>query len=384
MGWVTDRVPVLRRAGDPGRRLPNRRGVHWPRTVPAAVIPGVELIHLGGGESLPCPDASDLPLDASSYGAGFGTARLALPPARVHVIAGAIAHPGQGVVTTADGRIVAESVTTAMVGKVPLDDHALRADPVVVDGSVAILRSPLRSEYHTLVDDLPRAGLLIHPAVGRVGNMTVLHDGPLTPLEATLLVHLGGRRVRLEEVDPSRPVKADRVVVANFVTRPGAGAVPSWYRRWSDNVPLPPAGQAHRRVLLDSGMVRTVANRTEVLDVLERHGVVPLDPAELEPPDLLAALREAELVVGTVDGGLTGCLFSHRAHMVELLDGLRVDPAMYYLAASKGLPYDFVPAASGQAENGSGRSPRRSASASLATPTVDVGWLDRLLDRIVT
>lgn len=346
------------------------------------MLPGVEMIHLGGGESLPCPDACDLPIDASARGAGFGTSRLALPPARVHVLAGAIVHPRSGVVTTADGRVVAESVTTTMVGRAPLVDEELRADPVVVPGSVALLRSPLRSEYHTLVDDLPRAGLLIHPAVGRVGNIAVLHDGPLTTIESALLAHLGGRRIRLESVEHGRPVRADRVVVANYVTRAGAGAVPSWYRRWCDNVPLPEPGHVPRRLLLDAGTVRAAENHADVIDVAERHGVVPIDPAGLDPTALLATLREADLVVGTVDGGLTGCLFSHRAHMIELLTGRTLDPAMYYLAASKGLPYDYVPACADVPLRQQGRRRSRSTTTSSArSPTVDVGWLDRLLDR---
>ena len=81
----------------------------WPRTVPATVLPGTELIHLGGGESLPCPDAARLPLDDAARRLGLGTTTLALPPARVHVLRDAVVCPSSRVVRSADGRIVAES-----------------------------------------------------------------------------------------------------------------------------------------------------------------------------------------------------------------------------------------------------------------------------------
>ncbi|UDY36365.1 glycosyltransferase family 61 protein [Dermatobacter hominis] len=294
------------------------------------------------------------------------------------MLADVVVRPGCGVVTSADGRIVAESVTTAMIGRVPLDDAELRRDPIHVDGTVAVFRSPQRSTFHTLVDDLPRAALLIHPALGRLGNMSVLHDGPLTDMEATLLEHLGGRRVQLVEVEPGQPIHADRVVVPNFVTRPGAGAVPSWFRRWCDQVPLPCAAQGPRRIFLDAGSAAGVENRADLLEVLERHGVEPLDPSSLKPDLLLATLRDADVVVGSADGGLTGCLFSHRAHVVELLDDVTLDPAMYYLAACKGLPYDYVPAvAPATPARRSGRDRRSGAEV-----TIDIGWIDRLLDRV--
>jgi hypothetical protein len=378
MGWVADKTSWWRRA-DPGGRRPSRKATHWPRTVPAAVLSGAELVHLGGGESLPCPDADHLPLAPAAARAGLGTNRLALPPARVHVLSDVVVRPRCGVVTSGDGRIVAESVTTAMIGRVPLDEDELRRQPIHVDGTVAVFRSPLRSTYHTLVDDLPRAGLLIHPALGRLGNMAVLHDGPLTDMESTLLEHLGGRRIRLQEVEPGQPIHADRVVVPNFVTRPGAGAVPSWFRRWCDQVPLPCAAQGPRRVFLDGGTGSSARNRSDLLEVLERHGIEALDPASLSPAELLAILRDADLVVGSADGGLTGCLFSHRAHVVELLDDVTLEPAMYYLAASKGLPYDYVPAVVPTEARRPVGGRRAGATGEV---TVDIGWIDRLLDRV--
>lgn len=371
MGWVRERSSRWRRASSGGHGAAGR-AYRWPRVVPASMLRGAELVHLGGGELLPCPDAESLPLGTDAIRAGLGTSRLALPPARLHVLRDALIHPGSGVVTTLDGRIVAESVTVSMVGRVALDHAEMRAKPVEMDGTVAVFRSPLRSQFHTLVDDMPRAGLLIHPAVGRLGNMQLVHDGPLTDAESTLLAHLGGRRVRLSEVVAGRPIRAQSVVVPNYVTRTGAGAVPSWYRRWADGVALPVPEHAPRRVFLDAGVGAKFANRLSLLDTLERHDVQAITPSSMSAEELFSTLRDAELVVGSADGGLAGCLFSTRAHVVETLDDVALDPEIYYLAASRGLPYDFVPAMSPPT--------RRSGSASV----LDIGWLDRLLDRLTT
>ena len=353
----------------------------WPRTVPATVLAGTELIHLGGGESLPCPDADRLPLDPAVRRLGLGTAALALPPARVHVLRDVLVQPGSRVVTAADGRVVAESVTQDMVGQALIDPKELRSTPVEIEGTVAVFRSPWRSRYHTLIDHLPRAALLIHPAMHRVGPITVLHDGPLTPLEEWLLPQLSGRNIQLREVEPGTAVRAERVLLPGYVTRPGAGAVPSWYRRWADKISIGGAPDAAvdgpRRIFADPRSANgrgTVANRQELDTLLDRYGIVAVDPDSIPVPKLLGLYREADLVLGVHGSGLSQSLFSRRTHIVELLGGRTLLPNLYYLAASTGLPYDYVMArdpvpADRVAEHGGA--------------VVDLEWLDSLLSRIV-
>jgi len=348
----------------------------WPRTVPASVLPGTELIHLGGGESLPCPDADRLPLDPAMRRLGLGTSSLALPPARVHLLRDVVVRPGSRVVATPDGRIVAESVTQDMVGTAPLDPAEMRPPEVEIDGTVAVFRSPWDSRYHTLIDHLPRAALLIHPALHRVGPMTVVHDGPLTPLEDWLLPQMSGRNVHLRQVEPGTAIRADRVVLPAYVTRPCAGAVPSWYRRWAGKVVDDGVGDGPRRMFADPRGADgrgLVANRDELDPVLERHGIVAVDPDEVPVGTLLSLYREADLVVGVHGSGLSHALFSRRAHVVELLRSATVVPRLYYLAASTGLPYDYVPTRDAVPADGADDGD---------TVVVDVEWLDALLTRI--
>jgi hypothetical protein len=360
-----------------GRLVPGRLGTSWPRTVPAAVLGGAELIHLGGGESLPCPDAERLPLDPSVRALGLGTSALALPPARVHRLTDVVVCPGSGVVLSRDGRVVAESVTPDMVGRAPLVPSEFRTPVRRLPGTVALYRSPWRSRYHTLIDHLPRAALLAHPAMRRTGAVTLLHDGPLGPVESWLLPELVGRNVRLMEVEPGTPVVADAVLVPGYVTRAGAGAIPSWYRRWADGVADRAASGGPRRFFIDSGAGSTgVANRQALDDVLARHQVVSVDPTTMDPAAAVGMFRDAELVVGVHGTGVSQVLFCRGAHVVELMQGRTLLPRLYYLATSKGLPYDYVPSVD-----------RESARRHPAHPggdgvVVDVTWLDSLLGRL--
>lgn len=316
--------------------------------MPAAVLDGTELIHLGGGESLPCPGIDRVPVAASARALGLGSAALALPPARAHVLRDATICATSRLVLAPDGRIVAESLTADMVGRVAPTESELSSPPVELDGTVALFRSPWRPYFHTLIDHLPRAALLAQPAMRRLGPITLVHDGPLSPIEQYLLDRLLPERVRVLEVEPGRSVHAARIVVPGYVTRPASGAIPSWYRRWIDRAaaavqPDPETSRPRRRIFVDrTHSPRRVMNRAELAPVLERHGIEVVEPSAMAPADEIALFRDAELVVGVTGSGLANCLFSRGAHVVELVPGAEVLPHFFYLATAKGLPYDYV------------------------------------------
>ncbi len=347
------------------------------RTVPAAVLEGTELIHLGGGENVPCPGVEGLPLASSARRLGLGSASLALPPARVHVLRDVTVCPDARVVIDRRGRIVAESLTADMVGRVGPEDDELRGPPLEIDGTVALYRSPWRPYFHTLVDHLPRAALLAQPAMRRVGPVTLLHDGPLSPLEQYLLSRLLPSQVRLQQVAPGRSVRADRVLLPGYVTRPAAGAIPSWYRRWIDReanqVPVPAGRHTRRRLFIDRVQSpRRVINRAEVDRVLERHGIEVVEPSALSPQEEIAMFRDAELVVGVTGSGLANALFSRAAHVVELVPGQELLPHFFYLTAAKGLPYAYLPSPADRQRLSAQERLRRDV-------VVDAVGLDRLL-----
>lgn len=359
----------------PFRNRGFRRGA--VRTVPAAVLPGSELLHLGGGEMIPCPGAESLPIAASARDLGLGLPSLALPQCRIHVLRDVVVAPGARLVRDGQGRVVAESLTGDMAERVHVHDDG--RPPIEVDGPVAVYRSPWRGDAHTLVDHLPRAALLAQPVTHHLGRVTLLHDGPLDPFEELLLPRLLGNRADLLEVDPGRRVVAASVLLPSFVTRAGAGAIPSWYRRWVDRTASTlsgSAGPAHPRRLFVHGAEGDprVGNRAALDGVLARHDVAPLDLSVLEPVEQVRALRNAELVVGLTGDGLSRAVFSRAAQVVELVPGGELSPHTYYLCASKGLPYEPVVA--------SARDARPPGERFARQVSVDAAALDRVLTRL--
>lgn len=270
---------------------------------------------------------------------GLGSASLALPPARVHALREAEANPRTGVVSKG-GVVLAESLPPDPGADVRSLVGDRRGPRVELAGTVAVYRFGGRTRYHRLVEDLPRAALLAHPAMRRFGPVTLLHDEPLDPLEAWLLPRLVGRNVRVRSVDPGTIVSADRVLVPTAVHRSGAGAVPSWYRRWADRTTDSLHGKGPRRLVL--------ASPDEVDDspaherMFDSIGMTLVDPCDLGPEELVATCRDADVIVGSSAASLAHAVFSRRARVVELLDGPTLQPAVYYLAVSKGLPYDYV------------------------------------------
>src|SRR3954453_17208996 len=95
------------------RRLSSRRLFEGrfsrARSVPAASLRGAQLVHIGGGETVAFTPASDDRLDGPLAGS-----RLALPPARVHVLEDVLICPGSRVVATPQGEIVAESFASEL------------------------------------------------------------------------------------------------------------------------------------------------------------------------------------------------------------------------------------------------------------------------------
>lgn len=344
------------------------------------MLDGTELIQLGGGESVPCPGIGTLPLSASARRSGLGSPSLALPPAKVHVLRDVRIGPGSRVVVAGD-RIVAESMTPDMVDHIDLVLSELRGRPVELEGTVAIYRSPWRPYFHTMVDHLPRAALLSQPAIRRLGPVTVVHDGPLTPVESVLLPQLLGARVTLLQVESGTAIRAERVLLPGYVTRPSAGAIPSWYRRWIDREAATERfradeGATPRRVYIDrTGPRRRVLNRAALDLVLDRHGIATVDPSTMTVDEQISCFRDADLVVGVTGSGLVNTIFSRSAHVIELMAGSELLPHFYYLAAAKGLPYDYVAASPDQRDV--------SAEERLGHDVVvDTVALDRLLESI--
>lgn len=368
---------MFRPDGEMAAKIPARRA----RTVAASQV-GAQLFKLGGGEQVLCPGAELLPMSDQAIVLGLGYQSLALPPARMYMLERARLCPGSRVVMSRDGRVIEESLSADMVESFELIASEAKRPVVEMEGAIALYQTPRYEPFHGLIDHMPRAALFAQPIMRRLGKVTLVHEGPLSDIDELWLDRLTGPSVTVLRVEAGTPLSAERVFLPSYVTRPQAGAVPSWYRRWVDaaaaSLPtVPPNSNGTRRYFVDRlGGGRQVANRSELEVVLDRFGITAIAPSALSAEDRIATFRDSELVVGITGSGMSNLLFSRHAEVVELLPGSRLYPHCYYLTKSRGLTYHYIKAPDD--ELGLDEVERLSHEV-----TVDVNALETLLARIL-
>ena len=322
--------------------------------IPASRLSGSELIHLGGGEMVPTPGVRELPLDPAYRSNGLGGESLALPPARVRILEGVHVVVGENVVRLPDGTVVGESVSSQQLRSLPRRHRASLA--AMRSGRAAPYGDPGAGAFEGLVEALPRALLLQHPALRSFAPITLLCAPGAPVVERWLRDRLGGRQVRPEELAAGDVVQPQVTVVAGPVSRAGAGAIPRWYRRWID-AEAAAAGPAPgpRRLLLVHGGDDPASGRSDLVASAERWDLTTLDCATghlirdgarsedvWSPSQVVAALRDATVLVGASDDALGHAIVSRRAEIVHVGVQGTVSPRVLQLAESRGLPYRFV------------------------------------------
>lgn len=344
---------------------------------------GARVLNLAGGESIDCVAAPVLPLSPESLRVGLGYPSLALPPAKMYVLRSARICPGSRVVMAADGRVVAESLSVDLIDRFELIASEVRTSPIHLEGVIALYQSPRIEPYHGLIDHLPRAALFAQPLVRRFGKVTLLHEGPFSDLDELWLSRLAGPSVTIKRVEAGSAYTADQVLLPGYVTRPHAGAVPAWYRRWIDGAAsaLPAVSKNQygtRRYFVDRlAGGRTVENREEFEEFMERHGITAVAPSSLDLKERIATFRDADLVLGATGSGLSNLLFSRRAQVIEILPGSKMFPHTFYLCQSRSLGYHYAKAHL--------EGPERTEVERLAEPVrVDIEALEHLMSKLTT
>ena len=256
---------------------------------------------------------------------GTGHIEACAAPARLHVIPDAVVMPGSGVVCTRDGRVVAESVTSPMIGRVPPDGG--RANPPLdLDGTVAVFRSPLRPTTTRWSTTFPGGWWPILRS-GGLGPITLLHGGALRSWEATLLGSLdfgsdpGGRT---RSAGPGGPGRHPQLV-----TRPGAVLCRVGIADGAIAYPCPKTSDAPRRGT--SWLRPTPTCPTERSCSRSRpHGIADPGPSGGSVAERLAVMRWGDDRRSGRDA-LAVALISRSAHVVELpQDPPTLDPSMYH------------------------------------------------------
>lgn len=239
-----------------------------------------------------------------------------------------------------------------------------------VDGTVLALRSPANNYYHTLVDNLPRLYWLHHPAL-REEKLRVLVSGKPYTMEDWFLKRVLPPNAEVFEADRTCIWRAERIVVADYLSDQMSGALPRAYLDFFLPRVLPQRPRRRRnRIYISRRQApggRRILNEDAVRSLLEARG---FQVCLLETLDIAAQIElfyDAEVVVAPHGAGLTNTLFSDSIDLVELHPTQAIMPHYYFMARAMKHRYHALCATE------SGRH---------SSFSVDVDALARLIDRI--
>ena len=215
--------------------------------------------------------------------------------------------------------------------------------PVKLPGHyTTIMGRAWRNYYHWNAECLARLAL-----VERLPDVPLLFSNKLTWWHRDSLAALGVDSSRIVELEDGC-YEVDRLYFASFAGVTGDIADWAWrdlrrkFLRGKEGAPRPGkriyvgrAGAAHRHIL----------NEEEVVRALEREGFTPLESYRMTIAEKVAALSDAEIIVGAHGAGMANILFAPAgATVVEVLDPAHTVGAFYAMAASLGQGYWYLTA----------------------------------------
>jgi capsular polysaccharide biosynthesis protein len=245
--------------------------------------------------------------------------------------------PGEGLITSADGRVLRDTLLD--------DEHYKRVQRQVrsrgrrsvrLSGEWASLLSPWSENYfHWIIDCLPRMAVI--QALG-FGHLPVLVRGPLAPFHKHCLSSLG---VTFTCIAADEDVQVDRLV---WTSMPAPVNFPTpflveWLRR-TLGAGRDRAGFRHLLVSRTGG--GGLVNETEVLEALSPFGFELVRSENLTHAEQVATFSQAAVIVGAHGAGLTNMVFSRDARVLELFSAQYVPWHYYTLAQAAGHEYWYA------------------------------------------
>ncbi|HEY0376121.1 MAG TPA: glycosyltransferase family 61 protein [Pyrinomonadaceae bacterium] len=246
-------------------------------------------------------------------------------------------------------------------------------NPVKLSGHYAtIMGRAWRNFYHWNAECLTRLALL-----ERLPDVPLLFSDKLTWWHRDSLAALGVEAHRIVELEDGC-YEVDRLYFPSFAGVTGDIADWAWRdlrrRFWRGEEHAPKVG---KRVYLSRGgaVHRQVVNEEEVVRALEREGFTALEPHRMTSAEKVAALCDAEVIVGVHGAGMTNVLFAPAgARVVEVLDPAHTVGVFYAMAASLGQDYWYLTGENEAARAG------RAGRKGFENLTVPVDLLLRTLD----
>lgn len=206
--------------------------------------------------------------------------------------------------------------------------------PVHVDGTVLALASPASGNnyYHTLMDTLPRWGVLQEALPGTQPDRIVVSHRK--HWDQQLLAMMGLDQFELIEPEKHLCLKAERLLVPCLNNRTLA---PRWITQWLRTA-LPPRDVRGRptRLYVTRGNrpgTRRLVREPELLPALERLGFVRFDPGTVSVQEQIDHFAAAEVVVGPHGAGLVNLNFAPEGvKVLELFAPRYLNPGYWAIA----------------------------------------------------
>ncbi|WP_375000991.1 DUF563 domain-containing protein [Aeromicrobium sp. CTD01-1L150] len=262
--------------------------------------------------------------------------------------------PERAVLEVEDGRLVGDYAATVTPGGV-LDlqsspyfgirdwrEHPIYLRPRLpqerrLPATTVSLASPAstRNYYHSLMDALPRWGILQEAMPGmRPDRIVVSHR---TRWDAQLVAMLGLDDVELVEPVKDLCLRAERLLVPSLTNT--TNLAPRWTTDWLRRM-LPPRSTAGRpgRLYVTRGTAphtRRLVTEHQVWPGLERRGFTRIDPGTLSVQDQIDHFAAADVVVGVHGAGLVNLVFAPPGvRVLELFSPRYVDPGYWAITSN--------------------------------------------------
>lgn len=279
----------------------------------------------------------------------YGTGTFVRPDVFVCEVPGGTMHVGTGMVLTAGGTVVEESVleyrlpyTSVFGGLRPFRVPALR-------GAAATIFTVFSGNFwHWLVDSLPRLHSLAAAAPPGERVALVLPDS-LSQAQRDGLAALLPPGFDTRFLPRSTWVSADRILLPSFLTNRSNGFLPESYvafvrdgMRRAFGVDGAPAHRERIWVSRAGAGHRRVRNEAAVVDLLAALGFRAVRPESLTMREQVELFGSAEIVVGPHGAGLGGLLFAGAIPVVILYPNRVPNTHFFTMCCGLGQKHDFV------------------------------------------
>lgn len=341
---MTDRMTL---GVSPGRLLTSR-SVRWSpfrpegtaTVLPVTAVRSVEsfVAETGGAARRLPATIVDAPPALAAEMARREAMPIAPPDTHVGVLERALVR--DGVVETAEGTVISESLINREQGDLPSPRFGVGVVLRLRDRPYVLLKQRWDANYgHWLIEGLPRLALIEERFnLADLGFIVSGHHGAMQEVYEASLALFGIRRDQIVEVG-MEPIAVDRLIYPTPMTRHAWHIAPrclTLLEQLAARIRADPGGRNRLYVTRNRVARRRLLNEDEILPIVRRHGFTVVEPQTLSLYRQISLFRNAELVVGNYGAALTNIAFaSGRPTLFALTSPLMQDDFFSTLTSLK-------------------------------------------------